>query len=170
MAGPIARRPTGLLDLLLTQQQGKNPAELGEQLEPTIELIEFYALDRLTVTTQVTAVVGVGNNLNIEVPGNEVWRLLNVGIRFNWATVNQTFGIRVELRDVPGGGVSVLTDFGGTLSPSLATDQAGKGHQLPNPILIPPGATIRGDVTNVNLDAQPNISVTLSVLYHRLTT
>lgn len=166
MAGPIARRPAGLLDLLLTQQQGKNPGELGDLVNPTIDLEPFYSAERLTAKALTSAVTAVGTFGGIQVPAGEVWKVYGVSFFANFATINQRLGISGEIINIPSSGFG-YHDFG-IKTADAAGDVFYRGYNFGCCIHYKSGATFRGRCTSLNLDAQPNIGVTMQLLYTQM--
>ena len=171
MAGPIARRPAGLLDLLLTQQQGKNPSELGDMLSPIIDLLPFYAQDRLSGAVGNKACTAVGDNVGITVPAGESWLVWTTSFSATFATVNQNISVYVELRGAAGTTQPVyLSDLGGLKSADGATDIVVGAQCFDKGLMIPSGTELRFVCGALNLDAQANITFRGRVLYARMET
>lgn len=166
MPSPIARRPSGLLDLLLTQQQGKNPSLLGESLSPVLDLGKFYESDRLTTATLAITVTATGVSSTTQVPSGEVWKLLGFGARGTFATVNQRLSLSFRLSTLPGGGIVDMAAL--TFAPTGAVDKFGDGFMMPEPMILPPGSSITAVATNLNLDGQANIGVSGGLLFVRM--
>lgn len=166
MSSPISRRPGGLLDLLLAQQQGKNPTLLEDTVAPVIDLTEFYATDRLTVTNAVKNFTGVNITEEITIPAAEQWWVRSVSATGAFATVNQTIRFDVIVDNVPSN--STILHSSGQLAAVGATDRWSFAFYLPSPLIFPPGVDFRFRATEINLDAQANIQATLTVMYTRM--
>lgn len=165
MPSPISRRPAGLLDLLLSQQQGENPDNLGNSVSPTIDLTDFYETDRVSVATATANFTGL-TAVTVTVPAAENWKLYGVSASWTWATANQDLKVKFELRNIP---VSEHILASPSLQTSTgATDTGSVAFMLPHPRIIPPGTLVRCRGETINLDAQANIAVKLNVLHVRM--
>lgn len=167
MAGPIARRPSGLLDLLLTQQQGKNPTQLGDTTIPTLDLSPFYLQDRLENKRVAVVANATTDSVGIEVPASETWWVYGYGISGIFATVNQSIKARVRLTNITGDSGAELPAM--AVSAVGATDIFSDGVFLPQPIMLSSGAELLMQTMSLNLDGQANITVTFSGLFARMT-
>lgn len=166
MASPISRRPGGLLDLLLTQQQGKNPTMLGDAVSPVIEMAKFYETDRLTVSQGTANFTAVGSVATLSVPAAETWLLRGLGSRWSWATASQDLKFHYQFvslptttYDLPGSGLLAATGIGDTDSFSLV---------MSDPFFIPSGTQIRCICDSIALDGEANILQRVEALYVRL--
>lgn len=169
MASPIARRPAGLLDLLLSQQQGTNPSNLSDNVNPTIDMAQFYYQDRLSVKTQNDNETAVGGTVTITVPAGESWLLWASSFAVQFATVNQRIYCYGHLTGLKGStSPCYFTDYGGMKTPTGATDIVVGAYWFPNGFIVPSGTNIVAVVGSINLDAQPNIQVNHRVLYARM--
>lgn len=166
MASPIARRPAGLLDLLLTQQQGRNPDDLLDTVQPVLDITKFYDAERVETKALTTSVSALGGFGGIGVDAGQVWKVYGVAFFNNFATVNQRIGIAGEILN------KQVSDFHyhnfGIVTATGATDVNVNSFMWPNPVHWTSGDTFRGRCTSINLDAQPNISVTMQMMYVRM--
>lgn len=169
MPSPISRRPAGLLDLLLAQQQGKNPADLLESVQPILDMVPFYNTDRLTDSNQAFGATAVGGGTNIEVPAGEYWRMISAGIFVTFATVNQEIKVSLALSQI-GSTTQYITEFDGLRSAVRANDQEIGGYDFPSNLIVPSGARFRFECDSINLDGQPSIVVSGTLLYVRMAT
>lgn len=166
MAGPIARRPAGLLDLLLTQQRGQNPNLLGETLVPTIDLGPFYDQERLEVNETTRTASAVGNSDAITVPAGESWRVLNVSCRGTFNAVNQV--IKLGLFASVGGSDFVMlaenraATVGATDSMAVAANLHGA--------MFPPGSQFGVLVMELDLALGTAFSIVTTTLNVRMQT
>lgn len=164
MAGTIARRPAGLLDLLLTQQQGKNPAELGDLVLPVIDLSMFYGQERLEVNEATRTASAVGNSDEITVPQGESWGILNVSARATFNTIGQK--IKISLFASVGGSDFVMLAENSATAVG-ATDIVNVFANLPFTV-FPAGAQFGMLVGELDLNAGANISVVTTTLSVRM--
>ena len=163
MAGPIARRPQGLLDLLLTQQQGKNPAELGDLLLPVLELGHFYETDRIKTKGATITATTINSNATIEIPAGEAWKVYGFSVRGTFATVDQEVRVGFRISNIAGG--EILESESIRFEAFGATDQFGNGIMFPQPIIYPSGAKFTCYTQELDLDAQPSIALRMVMLY-----
>jgi hypothetical protein len=166
MGSPISRRPQGLLDLLLAQQQGANPGDLRDDVSSTLDLFEFYAVERMAISATGTAIAAVDGQSSVTVPATEAWRLIAVSGAWTWATANQDLKLSLQIRNVSGTNMHLST---GELRTSTGvSDKDAQAFVMPVPILLPSGSQLRLIAQSLNLDGQASISVTNSVLHTRM--
>ena len=166
MASPISRRPTGLLDLLLTQQQGENPRTLLDSVSPTIDLVKFYESQRLDTSQSSFAVTAVGNSADISIPQAEYWKVIGFDAKWVAGAANQSMGLRFEV-----GGVAsnLLFDFfSQDITRAAIGDVAAYTFMLPQTIIYPSGSFFRFRVTELTLGGAGSISVTITAHYVRM--
>lgn len=164
MAGPIARRPPGLLDLLLTQQQGKNPSELGDVVSPVMDLTHFYGSERLTVDSVLLAVSAVGAFSRITVPDGETWlvHFTGMNVAFNAAAQSARIGLSLILN-------GILFDFNNTgLVTSVGATDVLSGTTPPIGLVFPSGAIFEANVQQFTIAAGANLVGQFKVFYTRL--
>lgn len=90
MSGPIQTLPKGLLDLLALKQMGKNPSQLLDTVQPTLDLREQYMVplykteSTLGPITLLAAInQGASSPLfqaggaNFTVPANKIWYVVD---------------------------------------------------------------------------------------------
>lgn len=75
----IQRVATGLLDFLNLRSQGETPDELARVVRPSIELTDFYDLSKHE-SVQEPVSLNTGQIEFLQVPDDEVWKLLALGI------------------------------------------------------------------------------------------
>jgi len=169
MPSPISRRPAGLLDLLLTQQQGANPRELRDDVQPIIDMSAFYESERLAGQSNGIAVTANGPQTadQITIPDGEYWKVLGFGAYFDPSVNNMAVGLSFWAR---------LSNVPLPLTEQVYSDQIGAtsffswGELLPQPIHFPSGTSFFIDVGRILLQGQPNALVTQYVLYVRMET
>ena len=167
MAGPIARRPSGLLDLLLTQQQGKNPSTLGDDLLPVLDLREFYESQRIETVGGSLSTTAVNQSSTITVPSGQVWRPLFHAVSGVFATANQEIAIGFEIGALPGAW-QPTTDAHRFVAQG-ATDRFGNSANYSGcGIIVPSGTKFVIRVHEIDLDAQANIPLNIQLAYVRM--
>lgn len=166
MGGPISRRPSGLLDLLLTQQQGDNPDQLGDMVAPVIDLVTFYEADRIRVSAVTTNLSAVGVTATHTVPSGESWRLMCAGFAHVFNTANQEAQLYLSLSGFGSAALGYCHDFG-LKQAGAASDVAAGGFWFPRPMVIPSGTAVKFTVGALTLDAS-TISLLSRVIYIRM--
>ena len=167
MGSPISRRPAGLLDLLLTQQQGQNPNDLQSTLQPILNLGPFYESERLEVESQGVGFTAVGNSTALAVPAGEVWKLNFLSADWTFATANQELGLVLQL--YPGGSqIDVYSP--GVIAAPAAASESSISFSAPQPLVLPSGTLVRVRVEHIDLDGEANIAVTLRSCHVRMDT
>jgi len=166
MPSPISRRPAGLLDLLLAQQQGQNPTDLIDSVSPTIDMLKFYEAERLDVTRDVKNVTAVGDVGAVDIPAGEYWKVLAIACNWVFATVNQRLGIRIEVKNIGETRQDLITSV--VKTPTGATDEAAVALRLGSPVIFPSGTTLQSRASSLALDGEANIQLTTTVFYVRM--
>jgi len=171
MSSPISRRPGGFLDLLLTQQQGKNPGELLDTVQPSIDMLPFYCPERLTISTATNAVTTKGIQANaVEIPAGENWLVYGVGFFIEFQTGTQYIGPACLAR------VGTKRHSLGWWDPTDIDAVVGTNEgwylneNLPQPLIFPSGAKFEMNAAVVALGGQPNLNTIMSVMYTRMET
>lgn len=165
MGGPIARRPAGLLDLLLAQQQGKNPSSLGDDVLPVIEITDFYNQERIITQGGSLSMTAVNGTNTITIPAGEVWRPIYHACSGTFATTNQTVRIGWEIGSLPGSWQ--VTHKTERFEAVGATDKFGNAAAFPG-CIFPSGTKFLLRVQEINLDAQANIGLNVQMAYIRM--
>lgn len=117
MSSRLAGFPTGLLDLVGSQNFGIAPKELLETVSPTVDMLELYSLTKQSGRISILSAPANGNNAGqgLVVPAGEVWRIVAGGI-FVAAGVGVTGDFTPIVNS--GGGTTPLGD---TLSVAAST-------------------------------------------------
>lgn len=169
MAGPIARRPSGLLDLLLAQQQGRNPNALTDNVQPVIDLTPFYSADRLEATNTSFTATAVGSGNTITVPAGEVWALTSLGWSGTANAVDQQMRIAIRFLDIFEG-----IDQFFYASPDFksigATDVFSDGVLIPQPLFLNSGSKLSLRVEMFDKALGANIAIAWVAAYVRMDT
>lgn len=160
--GNIARKPRGLLDLLLTQSGGQNPSNLMESVRPTLDMLPFYLPERLDADTAAInqAVAGF---TGITVPEGEVWLLLWLGVDLTSITVaNHFIKYSWHLERIPGQGANgILLAEGFYQAPATAAGATvGLVQRLDYPVMASSGQIVafRNDASTANAVGQLEIA------------
>jgi len=172
MPSPISRRPGGLLDLLLTQQQGKNPANLLDDVAPTFDMLPFYAQERLSVIREALAVTASGPQATtIDVPAGETWIVYNFGLKIEFATAAQSCNAYIDMQS--SAVRATLADMNpnqDTFNPDFANEDMFTAFWLPQVMVFPSGTSFVLDIQRLSLDGQPNLLMQFGCIYTRMET
>lgn len=166
MPAPISRLPTGLLDMLLVQQQGENPRTLSTALQPSLDMNELYMSDRLDVDGN-SFVVGAINAIgNVEVPASEIWYMRSMGIRGSFNTAGQSFTCGIQLRNLD---QTLIANIGSTgpLVSTSTTDRYNWGLFFPQPFFLRAGLNISAQVSQLDLDGGSNLVPEFTLVFNR---
>lgn len=82
----IQRVPAGLLDYLKLRSQGETPDALLKDVRPTIDLSPNYDMERHEAVSEPINMV-TGQIEFIEVPSDEVWKLVAVAVKRDQAVI-----------------------------------------------------------------------------------
>lgn len=163
--GTIARRPAGLLDLLLAQQSGKNPSELSDTVIPVLDLGMYYDQERIQVAEETRTASAVGNSDEITVPQGESWKVLNVSCRMTHNTIGAI--IRVGLFITATGSDFVMLTEGKGGTAVGAGDIFSVASNL-NGLVLPPGSQLGALVEQLDLNGGSAISIVTTALVVRM--
>lgn len=169
MAGPIARRPAGLLDLLLTQQQGKQPTDLGDVVTPTLDIQPFYNQERLTTETAVLSNAAVGSVAIITIPAGESWQMLFLTTRGTFNAAAQTLRIGFRIASIAGGDIIDIGQTADITAVGAADTYSGQVMFQPGQIFSA-GTRFLATTQQVGLAAGAAIAGSLNALYVRMET
>lgn len=155
--------PKGLLDLVGSQNFGINPKDLGETVQPVIDLTELYLVGKIDAPqgslavavngVNIMTVGGVGDPLLV--PNGEVWRVFAFAVScFVGAASSFTYGPAVQMQ----GGRFQLSR-----SQDNATALSSNWNAMDSaPIWLPAGARLMVEGQNLvgtaSLSAQALIS------------
>lgn len=168
--GIINKLPWGLQDFLGSVSQGTNPANLLQDVRPSLEIFPFLSGNDLRVYDVAEQAVNSAGDIHTKaVNTGEIWLVLNVGAGVRSDTAGDTLEASVGLKRVKGHtntnfeaglhGFPAWTAIGGTL-------QFNQAVNFPQMIPVTAGVGIVWKATNVvsvgDLLLQP------SVLYYRL--
>lgn len=136
----IAGFPTGLLDLLGSQNFGENPRDLGNVIAPVVDVRELFQVTKQRVIfNSGTDVLANGNNslktFALTVPAGEVWRIV-AGSAFLNTAVGETVG-QAYLSATIGGGTTIISD-----GVPLAASQTRWANLSAEPFFAPAGTLL----------------------------
>lgn len=171
-SGMIQPRLPGFLDLLQLKNQGRQPPVLGDEVGLTIDVSQWYALDRVQVDYNYLALASGFTSNNIvmfTVPAGQTWLLVHASVQlvFNPAALTAIVWDRfVPYMQIPGVSAGLITEladvtrFDSTAMatfPNGATTIQGPGRTFQAPLLLPAGTNIGvsfcGDVTDPGVSA-----------------
>ncbi len=95
----INRVPRGLQDLLNTQSFGKNPDQLGQVVQPVLDISAFYRAEKLEVVRTQKDNLAVGDEILTQIPVGENWFVVAFGRGINdiVPTDNYSVGSYIDL-------------------------------------------------------------------------
>lgn len=97
--GTITTPPRGLISLFGLRDMGAVPADLSEQVAPTIDITEFCLTNRESVQLQVNAIAGLGTSFFGTVPANELWYVHSFTLVVPTLAAGQSIRLRPVLAD-----------------------------------------------------------------------
>lgn len=168
--GAINRLPNGLLSYVDTKTQGQNPAFLGEQVSPVLDMEPFYrSLARYEMQVSQNVAAGPNSYTNIvAVPNDEVWLLHAASVEFAntvgpnatnvWASCNLWTG--------PQASISLLNTSGAVSGITVTTgEQVYFSGIFARPVVASPGWNIA--VWMGNFAGAATLQVRQSLLVNR---
>lgn len=115
--GPIQSPIFGFLGLLQLKNLGQNPRDLGNMVQPTMEMLQWYLQPQaIALSSQGTAAIGSGTTgqvissaPNDRVPGREWWYVHNVLATVSGLAAGDTLGLAVcSIKDFITGGIPTI--------------------------------------------------------------
>ena len=166
MASPISRRPAGLLDLLLSQQQGQNPTKLEDDVQPIIDMSQFYEADRISIDALTTNLSAVGVTATHTVPAGEHWKLIAVGFAGVFNAANQRVQIYFSFSGFSGTALGYSIGWDAKTA-AAASDVYADGLYFPQPLIVPSGTELKFSCGSLDLQASTT-SLLSRVIYVRM--
>lgn len=159
--------PSGYLSLLGIKQ-GTNPGQAADYVTPTVALDTFYLAT--AIDSERATAVGVnaeGSQATLTVPSTEAWRLLAVS--FNVVNVSApatVVMVSIQISEPTSGfPVAVMPEV--QSQAGAAGDSIFSGICFPQPVVVPPGTTIR---SYLNSSIAPvTIDLHICALFQRFT-
>lgn len=139
----IQRSPKGFLSLLGIV--GQNPPPLtSENVQPTLEMLELYAADRLTpVSASEAAVSAIGSFADLPVPPTEAWLVVSVGFlitSINGALTQQRFSTLLVQQGTTN---APLNHYETSVAAPAVGDEIRYGSQVSPRLIMRPGMSLR---------------------------
>lgn len=170
--GQVNRIPSGFLDLLGAQSQGKTPPLYADVLGPVVDMGELYRGNALSMVVETLAHTTFGNTQDFTVPAGETWLLRAVSSDELLTSTGQfTQWAWSFLRPPRGatGGATIKETFI-HVSPIkqilLANAWATDAHEFASPIAFQNGTIIRAKLAQ--RDAGVGRSSNLAIAITRL--
>jgi len=139
---PLTVRPQGLLDFLSIQAGGRYPQHLGENLQPTIDLLNWYIdAQAETVTSGNIAQTSAGSaNVGFTVPAGEAWLVAGYSVYGLVPALMTKFADAICVFDTDG--VTVRTIIAASPTTYIAAEQMAWSWRSQWPDLWLPGTPI----------------------------
>lgn len=162
--GAIQRAPLGILDLFSIKGTDRLPTELLQDVRPSLDVLQFYALQQRQVLVTNDSALAEGGQVNVITASSPI--LLRPAVLFGASmggikTATMT-AFSVEIGVTRGGGnpISVAISTGG-LGPFGATETgpAGIVFWAPYPLILMPPWNIRGQLQILGTDATANCTL-----------
>jgi len=163
MSRPIQIPPEGLIGLLQLKNQGQNPTDLLDSVQPTIDALPQYLVGQAEIVTGIAFSITAVQQwfAGIDVPSSEVWFIHSLAFNLNLAAGEQVLAAPGFLP--PG------ATFQQTLAPYAPPAATIMAPGAPNIIIIgaqpkffvPPGT--RFGLTVMDLSAAANIEVSSQI-------
>jgi len=167
MAGPqdIQRVPRGLIDLLGMRATGQTPAQLGNDIRGSLELLEFYLNERFRVLQ--------GNSSNIvspaisvvagsTVPQGQLWLLYQISLSSGLSAAGQGAILTGGVLRNPSG----INPYFALTDPFTwgAVQAVGVGANFSRPIIMQPGDQLAIRCSAI-ITAAPALPVTVDAYF-----
>ena len=163
MPNKIQRYAAGLLNLTGITG-GRAPDQLADEIRPTLDLTEYYAVRNLASTREIGTVNALGSVVDVDVPTGQIWRVLCVDTRITGTTAGQVISIGTSIR-VGGSGdrIRILSPDARTVVTNADEETFSTG---PVSFYLPPGSVIQGRIRH---PVGAAVTMGVGVLYQLLT-
>lgn len=91
--------PKALQDLLGNTASGVNPSELAAFVQPGLEMLPFWMLDRQEYIPSAGSVAAVFGNTFLTVPAGEIWIPIGLSFEITGTVIGEAFQIVVGVTD-----------------------------------------------------------------------
>lgn len=95
----INRVPKGLQDLFGNTAAGVNPAELLQEVRPSIDLTALWSMEQTKWRAQPGTIAAVFQQVNLRVPKGEMWIPLTMSADVTTTVVGENIGIVIGVSD-----------------------------------------------------------------------
>jgi len=161
----INQPPVGLQSLLGTKNFGKNPDDLSQIVQPTVDMFPFWASQKIRYIQEQTTTAGAGSTIETIVPDGETWLVLSAAYGTEILTTSDDMNQHVAIDETIAG-----TQFFVVASKDrLNMVPVGQFYYTvwapPTPWYLPAGYVIRGINGGFNVSSKDYV---LDVIYYRL--
>lgn len=158
--------PRGLLDLLQAKSLGENPQVLGDQVAPTLELVNLYLSQKRWYIERVVTTISGSTTFasQITVPQQEIWWVYAWGLKIGASASPMKGSLKFAAFDNSNPGARLDALCSDDQAPK-ATD-VGFGHDVMAKVTYPLVAN-PGDTFGVDYETSTLTPVTHSVLFKR---
>lgn len=164
--GVINRFAQGALDLIGAKSDGRLPNQLGEVVNPTLDMSRFYKAQRFDQASNAGTFLFTGTGPILSVPNTEAWEVLSFFGQLSFNVVGQSASIRLLLANLPSGATVVKAMNEPIVSTS--TDQiVGLEYIAPEPFIMLPGQSIRTAIVDLDLNGAPSLIMNTYALIYR---
>ena len=161
----INRVPWGLQSLLGSKNFGRNPSQLVEAVQPTLDMSGHLSYELLKGASVLNTVTAAGQVAQLTVPDNEAWHLLSVSGRVTNASIAECY--EVALQCLPRNAGATTAELGVFAKQSDSTRAVGSGLavHLPQPIILGPGGYVRASLIEAVVTS---FDLVCTCLYYKL--
>lgn len=164
----VNRPPTGLQQLLGSQNFGDNPDQLLNEVRPTLDLLPMYGSGLLRKKTGTGARTNTGEVCNIEFFGDAAIVAIGATAYNGVPTTNEQIEWSLGLKDISGDNpteIITLKEFSHPSVPYTQTTEVTGGMVMPYPFVIQSGVKV---TLKMDYYSGASISWRLSVLFYDL--
>lgn len=156
--------PRGLQDFLGNVNQGVNPHELNHTVNPGVDLIPFWGVDKTTTTIASGSVNGtIGQGIELRVPSGEIWMPVAVSGQYFYA-IGNTRAISLRLQTPSGGGLVIVANA--RVAAAAAAGELTCGAFIPSRFILPTDWGFRCQVDESDNAAASTMEV--NITYYKI--
>jgi len=116
-SGPIQTFPVGLLGLLNLKNQGRNPRDLTDVVQPVLDLLSMYLQDNIVSAVNIDAGIGAGITLATSFgPFEDLRWVHNFSVELPLAATDTVNSLYLVLRETAGGITHVISTAAGNIT------------------------------------------------------
>jgi hypothetical protein len=171
----INRVPRGLQDLLGSHNLGVNPADMSEQVRPTIDMFPHWAGERLTTFRTTSAdIAGTGTAQTYQIPNGEAWIPLFISTTIQgFESVGDQASISIRIGQIgmqQGGLISATTRIAtsGLVTAIQVGQQISARYDFKQRIQFNSGCGFQSAVEALVLVGAGPLQLSLEMIYYRL--
>lgn len=161
--------PLGFQDVLGSKNFGANPDNFLQDVRPSLEMLPFYAVQKLQVerTTGSATTVSSPNQVAITIPAGEVWLVQSINASVNVGAAVECAPI-CSLRALPGQVAGTAHPLAaGIIQPLLGGESYPINYTPPQPLLLESDTEITAGWWHSDNGAETKF-IFLTVLFSRL--